>query len=861
MRGRALVLVSLLAPAAALAGCLEGAAPEGDAAEAATDAAVPSDGTLPEAVLVVDDPVGDARLYNADYVKALSNACGATGVRGGPSCRAVRTALLDRTPGGPESVATGGVPAPPTLDVLAVRFRETPTELVVEADVGEVAPDFSHVADGDLVETTVCWTTSERQCEERVYVWAERTSRNAHTEVGYRVNHPTCNVRLLCSYGIAVEIDGGSPGTIRWHIPRMLMPNATAGDTLRGAYAYSWTVERDPDNRVRWSGATSAGSESGSQSGNVGYFTDLTENGTAFPFTTPLARMDLSPLGDGLIVDAEDDLRNGLDRPDMDILSTRIVENETHLGVAVEVAEVATEATAGPETLLVFGLDLRMSTGANVIAGENRRNDRVFQYARRCGDATCAKAGDIQATFERRAGSPGTITVTFPRSDLGSPPRGTIVNNFNAYFVLWDGVRNPVDDDGTGGYAERYVGEDFTPEIPPYVLRYGQARSGVADDGRVALSDAVGDVAFIVPEGVPRPRFDVSFVEVVPTGPATTRILLGIMNLDQTAPPPPYDAVIYAVGLETADGAFVVAYSHDTQGTQKFFCAQDSLVFTPTRRDPLEGVAKDIEGAIALGQATDSDSEVGGGRSGASIAFDVPHECFARSRSGSFEALRMAGATFGLQNPTGRSGSGIVDRPFDEAVLDSPFLVQFVSPPAPPEPWYVAPFGISNFWDITGVLAAVAISGGGLLAIERRRTRLRRWLARVDDALASTKEDARARESSLVGLRARLHEDLVRGRMSEGHYAIVERRIDEELAKARVASIGEAFRELPYWLVTKLQGLLADGVMTKDDVRVFSAAVAETALPDATKAELRARLEAWAGQDRAASERADVTPP
>ena len=62
MRGRALVLVSLLAPAAALAGCLEGAAPEGDAAEAATDAAVPSDGTLPEAVLVVDDPVGDARL-------------------------------------------------------------------------------------------------------------------------------------------------------------------------------------------------------------------------------------------------------------------------------------------------------------------------------------------------------------------------------------------------------------------------------------------------------------------------------------------------------------------------------------------------------------------------------------------------------------------------------------------------------------------------------------------------------------------------------------------------------------------------------------------------------------------------------
>ncbi|HLE96687.1 MAG TPA: hypothetical protein VI997_04885, partial [Candidatus Thermoplasmatota archaeon] len=345
-------------------------------------------------------------------------------------------------------------------------------------------------------------------------------------------------------------------------------------------------------------------------------------------------------------------------------------------------------------------------------------------------------------------------------------------------------------------------------------------------------------------------QFDITGIEIEGSSPTTTRVVLGVADLGQVLVPLGYDAVFYVVGFRTDFGDVMVGYHKNSQNrgsSQEFFCSQDVAAFAQTPTDPMEIVRVPIEGMIAIASGGSDRARATGGGAGA-IQFTVPHECFDPDLEGPFEASAVAAGTFLVQNP---AGQGLAVQRVDAAAADGPVTLGALAPsPGDGPSWLSRPFGVENFWDMFGIAAAVATSAVGIGIVQRRRGILKKYLAAIDAAVAEN-ADGGAREAALRQIRADLKRDLVRGAISEGHFVIVERRLDEHLSKARLAALTDAFDDLPHTLLQKLQELLSDGEMRKDEYRLFCTHLERTRLTEDAKEDIRRRVALWVVEDAA----------
>lgn len=96
----------------------------------------------------------------------------------------------------------------------------------------------------------------------------------------------------------------------------------------------------------------------------------------------------------------------------------------------------------------------------------------------------------------------------------------------------------------------------------------------------------------------------------------------------------------------------------------------------------------------------------------------------------------------------------------------------------------VGPQGVNlgnNFWDILGVVLAVAIATGGWFLYRRHTKRLDREMGRIDETFHRLNNDVGVCRKSLMEMHEQLRHQLVKSKLKEAHFMILEKRIDRYL--------------------------------------------------------------------------------
>lgn len=81
--------------------------------------------------------------------------------------------------------------------------------------------------------------------------------------------------------------------------------------------------------------------------------------------------------------------------------------------------------------------------------------------------------------------------------------------------------------------------------------------------------------------------------------------------------------------------------------------------------------------------------------------------------------------------------------------------------------------------------------------------------------------DPHAFEEALRSRRLRARDLYLERKLEEGHYAILERRIDELSGQARLSSLGEGFEFMPIGLAKTLRECCAMGASAVGNARIF----------------------------------------
>lgn len=147
---------------------------------------------------------------------------------------------------------------------------------------------------------------------------------------------------------------------------------------------------------------------------------------------------------------------------------------------------------------------------------------------------------------------------------------------------------------------------------------------------------------------------------------------------------------------------------------------------------------------------------------------------------------------------------------------------------------------------VLGVLLAVAGGGIGLLRVQRRRNRLTRELEAIEEGFAATRERPNACSAFLDERRARARSLLLDGKLDEGQFHLLEKRVDELSGQVRMAHLEDRFSFLPLGLVRQLERALADGRLSGWERSALLQAVASDATMTAEhKDKVRALVDSW----------------
>lgn len=855
----ALVLVcpTLVAGLAGLAGA------QGQAASVEEDARIaPSDdGASQTRDPEITDPGDDARIYNSNAAFAASG-CG--------SDEPFWCVLQDR--GDPK----GGIPAPPALELTSASFQETPNDVIVRLEVESLGENLSEAAPEDGDRGTIyglCWTSQATDpCQEQVYLQLQRGQQHLSAHSALFTSDDRCADVVPCLWEIPYEIESGTPGAIVWEIPRTLLPSGEAGDVLEQTQAFVFRANQD----LRSSRLQVGPGEGfiGSVGGQYSYLVDSAGFGEDVPLEG-LASGYLPPeLREPVLEDPSRDFQ-GAYAAHLDIHKLVLLDEPDRFGVALKKAQVREDPTEHRFGFaLGYGEEIPLLNAGYYFYDGQRRF-----YGGGCPTEACENYTDIDVNVSVEPGSPGWMNFTFPASELRpSDVDGLNLTRLGAITVEWEDRAQPPGPDvspflGDGlesyRYDLAYPSPAFTIGAEPEAREAptGATSQSVRERTGNAVQDESSDAQ--LPDGtsptVDARSFEITKATFEADSPTTSLMTLSIADMQQVQVPPTWDAVFYATAVEVDEGQFMAGYykQDPALGTsrQKFLCASDTAVLQDPPRDPNQVVWTTIDGSLNLQQGS-NETEGGGSPSGtspATITLQVPRECLGRTPAGPMEVAERGAGTFLIRNPGGQATQ--IER-VDDATNQTAVTIESdgeglaaASTGASPSFW-TQPFGVENFWDITGIAGTIAASVFGAVLVRRRRTALKDYLEEIEEIEEAYADDPSGRQAALKDLRSRANDDLVDGRLTENQYVVVKDRVAEEISEARMEGLEEAFGGLPHRLLVKLQELLQDGRLSPEDRRLFLTMLEDSGLNEEAKARVRRKLDIWVD---GSSDRADVT--
>lgn len=777
------------------------------------------------------DPSGDAVwLTSADAGGYAFQACN---LGGQPTSRACANA--------PPLPTAGGAPAPAVLDLVSADLWVRDGVLVGEFRVASLNDPISALAAGDeSISYQLSWDVGDAVARDGFGVQIYRINGSLQTDAWFARADDACAQVVTCYFEPTFELIPGTPGTIRWSVSASALPPDTPAEaTLSGTALHTTLATKGALTSYNYAAAARDRNAIGWTPGWTYSVVDVAGPGRP----TPLGPFSWDPARDRIL--GHDDPVGDLpaQRADLDILHVEVAEDEKTFRVSTTLARV----DELPQDH-VFVVDLAPTTGASITAGYIATAGARATYSGLCDPcgpwtrAPLTRPADIQVV----AGEPGYVNITFSRNDLGDPARGDAFNVFYVGAMLPEAIDHR--DVAGAGAVDKFDNTlgDFAYDLQPWWFVEGGVRTTLRDDDAVEVTDPVADytsapsLAGLTADLAP---FDINSIRAVGESPGIFRVELGIEDLSDVEPPEGYKAIFYGVAFATEQGPIMVGYYDEpAEKKSQFFCAPDTAVLTQPAGDPNKVIWQPIAGLLSV--VRDRGEQIAGSATPGSIVFLVPSSCFGLAPESDLEAETLAAATFLFDSALGDMQA------IDTAASDGPVVVSAGSVAAPP--FYVEPFGIAEFWNIAGIVGAVIVSAIGALIALKKRGALRRYLHEIEGVLVEHAADGRAREKALYSIQARLKADLLKGRILEAHFVIVERRLDQHLAKVRVQALGDAFGDLPHRLLLTLQDLLRDGAMEPEDWKLFRSQLdAEPHLTRDSRASIEQRVQAWVREERA----------
>lgn len=822
MRTMASSLIGLTMIALVFAGCMG----DNEVPGATDSPADPLPSALPALETVGEDAAGDA--YEQSTHEALGQA--STGCFAAFAARSACLSALREAGAAVDPV--GATPAAPSLDLLSLRIGDSATSFVVELQVAGIHDGFLDAVpeDGDSVQYLVCWAGTGVNC----VTFVVRHDGDAITKTAYYdVVDQACNDWSWCVWATDFEVIEGTDGIIRWTVPRDLFAERNADAVLNEFYVIAARAENDL-NGYHYNVHT--GIQDGSGAGAI-------RDVYRFPVDY-LAAIDYHVRSDAPVVNPDVATNTewtvpplGSATSDFDMLRMLMVETPTHLKIAHKMAKLEPVLPDHSVDMYVAGPDGPVRYVYVRYADGEPRVDAFHCL----GDCQRIHAFDVEVDYV--AGTPGWLNVTFDRRDLGAPHRGALVTL--AYTDLYYAVPSVSESAGPLGahVHENVPMYDWTDYPAPFWFTHDTYLPEAAVQP-FSAEDAVGDVPAqppLVDEGTAM-RYDITLLESHPKDADLTEVRLGLADLSKLTVPSGYQGALYATGVQTQSGDFMFGLYRGADDRQEFFCAPDTAVFADTPSDPMDVGRTEIEGGVL---------STGSGEHGAAagvLRFMVPNDCLG-AEAGATPAPAFRAGTFLIRDLG--TGAAQVERMDDTEsfgpVTFGGLQTATAGGAASGSSAFAEPFGVQNFWDMLGIALALVLAGGGAFLVARRRHRLRRYLAEIERASAI--QNARARETVYGEVRMRARTDLTKGRLTEPHYVIIERRIEGSLSQARIEAFTDTFGELPHRLVRKLEAVLSDGVITKDELELVSDMVSAAHIPAADKERVITRLQKWDLED------------
>jgi hypothetical protein len=105
--------------------------------------------------------------------------------------------------------------------------------------------------------------------------------------------------------------------------------------------------------------------------------------------------------------------------------------------------------------------------------------------------------------------------------------------------------------------------------------------------------------------------------------------------------------------------------------------------------------------------------------------------------------------------------------------------------------------GEESLWDvwepiITGltILVSLFVAIFGFVQIRKKRGKLRRYLEEIEEIYSENKSDPKTCEKELISLREEIKSEVTKGKVEEGHFLILDKKIDDHLKEIKAAGKG-----------------------------------------------------------------------
>ncbi|MHB8633436.1 MAG: outer membrane protein assembly factor BamB family protein [Thermoplasmatota archaeon] len=150
---------------------------------------------------------------------------------------------------------------------------------------------------------------------------------------------------------------------------------------------------------------------------------------------------------------------------------------------------------------------------------------------------------------------------------------------------------------------------------------------------------------------------------------------------------------------------------------------------------------------------------------------------------------------------------------------------------------------------VLGLTVTVVVGVVGFLRLRSRLKVMQRELVLIERAyLANAGRPVRA-EAALRDRREHVEELLHNGKLEESKVVLLERRIEELTAQARMSALDRRFHFLPYGMVLRLQGMLKDGAVNEWEHDHFLKALEAEPMTRAQREKVRSLIDSWFQRD------------